>query len=411
MQIVYKKLFEVDIRHDYFLMPGNVEKYSTDYDVSKLFSIKPCPETEKYMQDYKMIFRLTATGFIILIKAEYINNSNVYTSSIDLNDELFLTFYWTLNDPYLVNYTNQRILEQGKKIYYFSNRTGSVEGTVNYLNKAIPAFGTTYPGDPLYRLGDMVSEGGATYELIEKESPVIDFPANTARWQKINNAKVNYVNPDDRVSLQGTRYIHERVNSNPGEFITARLLNVDNQEIPLGLIPGTNQPQSEYRAPVRGIDPVNLVLDFSRVNPGLYTLEINENSGIIPKSFYLVDPSLKNDLFGVSSFFVSGSSGPFRFVREDSISKSWVLDDPPKKFTIRFRNRLTNWQYIKQDGTIFNQPPSPRPLSRTFSGYTVPGSPATTIVLPDPGIDKIYPEFEASTNLIKSVYSKIYLNK
>src|SRR5450759_4118558 len=209
MQIVYRKLFEVEIRHDYFILPGVVEKYATDYKVSRLFSIQPSPDTARLMQDYKMIFRSTATGFVILINAEFINSTAVFVSSIDLKNELSFTFYWTLNDPYVLNYTNQRILERGKKIYYFSNRTGSMEGAVSYLNKAIPAYGTTYPGDPLYRLGDMVSEGGATYELIEKESPVINFPANAARWQKINNAVVNYVNPNDRISLQGSWYVHE----------------------------------------------------------------------------------------------------------------------------------------------------------------------------------------------------------
>lgn len=411
MQIVYRKLFEVEIRHDYFILPGVVEKYATDYKVSRLFSIQPSPDTARLMQDYKMIFRSTASGFVILINAEFINSAAVFVSSIDLMNELSFTFYWTLNDPYVLNYTNQRILEQRKKIYYFSNRTGSVEGTVSYLNKAIPAFGTTYPGDPLYRLGDMVSEGGATYELIEKESPVINFPANVARWQKINNSIVNYVNPDDRMSLQGSRYVHERINSNPGEFITARLLDINSQVVPLGLIPGTNQPQSEYRAPLQGNDPVNFILDFSRLNAGLYTLEINENSGITQKSFYLIDPQLKNDLFGVSSFFVSGTAVPFRFIKEDPVLKSWVLDDPHKKFSIRFRNRLTRWKYLNQDETVFNQPPAPRPLTKTFSGYTVPGPGGTTINLPDPGVNKIYPELEVSTNLIKNIYSNIFLNK
>lgn len=411
MQIVYRKLFEVEIRHDYFILPGVVEKYATDYKVSRLFSIQPSPDTARLMQDYKMIFRSTATGFVILIKAEFINSTAVFVSSIDLMNELSFTFYWTLNDPYVLNYTNQRILEQRKKIYYFSNRTGSVEGTVSYLNKAIPAFGTTYPGDPLYRLGDMVSESGATFELIEKESPVINFPANAARWQKINNAVVNYVNPNDRIPLQGSQYVHERINSNPGEFITARLLDINSQEVPLGFIPGTNQPQSEYHSSLRGNDPVHFILDFSRLNAGLYTLEINENSGITQKSFYFIDPMLKNDLFGVSSFFVSGTTVPFRFISEVPVLKRWVLDDPHKKFKIRFRNRLTKWKYLNQDETIFNQPPSPRPLTKTFSGYTIPGPGGTTTNLPDPEVNKIYPELEVSTNLIKNIYSNIFLNK
>lgn len=411
MQIIYRKLFEVDIRHDFFMLPGIVEKYSTDYKVSDLFSIHPSPDTLRLMQDYKMIFRSTPSGFVILLNAEFINSAAVFVSSIDFLNQLSFTFYWTLKDPCFFNFTNQRVLENRKKIYYFSNRTGSVEGTVSYLNKAIPVFGTTYPGDPLYRLGDMVSEGGATFELIEKESPVINFPANAASWQKINDAVVNYVNPDDRISLQGSRYVYERSNSNPGEVITARLLDINNRVIPLGLIPGTHQLQSDYRAPMSGSDPVNFILDFSRLQPGMYTLEINENSGTTLRSFYLMDPLAKNDIFGVSSFFVSGTSLPFRFIQEDPVLKRWVLDDPHKKFTIRFRNRLTRWKYLKQDQTVFNEPALPRPLTKTYSGYNIPGPGGTTINLPDPPVNTIVPELEPSTQLIKNIYSNIFINK
>lgn len=412
MQIVYRKLFEVDIRHDYFLLPDVVEKHAKDYKVSDLFSIQPSPDTVRLMQDYKMIFRYTPSGFVVLINAESIkkDNTTVSVSSIDFLNELSFTFYWTLKDPYFLNYSNQRVLEDRKKIYYFSNRTGSVKGTVSYLNKAIPAFGTTYAGDPLYRLGDMVSEGGAMYELIEKESPVIDFPANAAKWQKINNAVVNYVNPDDRISLQGTRYIYERINSNPGEFITARLLDVNDKDAFLGFIPGTNQPQSEYRTSMYRSDHVNFILDFSRLKPGMYTLEINESSGTTLRTFYLMDPLLKNDLFGVSLFFVSVADMDFCFIKEDPLLKRWVLDNTHKTFTLRFRNRLTRWKYLKQDQTVFHQSPLPRPLTNTYSGYTILDS-GVTINLPDPSVNNIAPELDPVTQLIKNIYSNIFINK
>jgi hypothetical protein len=411
MQIVYRKIVEVQVQHDYFLLPGVVEKFAGDYTVSQIFNIEPSPDTVRLMQDYKMIFRSTPSGFVILVKSDFINSAVGYATSVDFLNELSFTFYWTLVNPYFLNYTNQRILEKDKKIYYFSNLTGSVGGTVRYLNKAIPAFGTTYLNEPLYRLGDIVSESGATFELIEKESPVTNFPANAAKWQKINNNAVNYVNPNDRISLLSSRYVFERLNSNPGEFISARLLDVNNHEIPLGFISGTNQPQNEYRTPLHGNDPVNFILDFSRLNTGFYTLEISEISGITLKPFYLMHPMVKSDLFGVSSFFVSVAAPSFRFIKEDPVLKRWIIDNPHKKFTIRFRNRLTRWKYLNQDESVFNQPPTPRPLTKIYSRYTIPGPGGTTVNLPDPEVNNIYPELEASTNLIKNIYSTIFLNK
>jgi hypothetical protein len=411
MQVLYRKIFEVEINHDYFLLPGGIEKYSSDYSVATIFSIRPSPDTIRLLRDLQMIFRTTASGFVLLIKSQFIKSTNVYISSVDFTADLCFTFIWTLKDPYFLNYTNQRVSENDKKIYYFSNRNGSTVGTVNYLNRPVPSFGTTYLNEPLYRLGDIVKEGGATFELIEKESPVTNFPANAALWQKINTAEVNYVNPDDRLSLQGSRYVYARPNTNPGEFITARLLDANNHEVPLGSVTGTGLLQNEYRTSRDGGDPVNFILDFSRLNPGFYTLEMKEMSGITRKSFYLMDPMLQNDLYGVSSFFVSGTALPFRFISEDPASKRWKLDDPPKKFTIRFRNRLTRWKYLNQDESLFNQPPAPRPLTRSFSGYTVPGPAGTTINLPDPEVSHIYPELEGSTGLIKNIYSKIFLTK
>ena len=130
MQIVYRKLFEVDILHDYFMLPGVVEKYATDYKVSDLFSIQPSPDTVSLMQDYRMLFRSTPSGFVLLLNAEFLNSAAVFVSSIDFLNELSFTFYWTLKDPCFFNFTNQRVLENSKKIYYFSNRMGSVEGKI-----------------------------------------------------------------------------------------------------------------------------------------------------------------------------------------------------------------------------------------------------------------------------------------
>jgi hypothetical protein len=117
------------------------------------------------------------------------------------------------------------------------------------------------------------------------------------------------------------------------------------------------------------------------------------------------------ELYGVSEFFVSGATAAFEFIKEYPVLHRWVLDNPNKKFMIRFRNRLTRWRYLNQDQTVFNEPLLPRPLTKEYSAYSVPGPGGTTINLPDPSIASIAPEFETSTQLVKNIYSKIFLTK
>lgn len=410
MQSLYRKLLEVEIRHDYFLLPGLPEKFPASYNISKLIDITPSAQTAKIMRDRKMVWRPTATGFMILIQAEFINTPVGYATAVDIDAGMVLSFYWSVKDPLLVNFTNHRLVEEKKKIYYFSNRTSSQIGAVTYLNKAIPAFGTTYLGEALYHLGDIVSQAGETHEMIEKDAPVVGFPGAPSRWQRINTSVVNYVNPGDRLRSQSPRFHHHRPNTSPGEFITYKLLDADAQPVDLGLIQGTDRPQNIYRTSMLSSEAVDHTIDLSHIDPGQYSMEINEMGAITVDPFYLEDPLTMPQLFAVLDFFVTGAALPFQFITENIVVNRWMLDDPNKKFMVRFRNRLTRWKYFNQDQSLFHQAPEPRPLTQVYSGYQI-AVPGGTLNLPDPGVDPIQPDPEPVTNLMRNIYSQIFLSK
>jgi hypothetical protein len=408
MKLTYRRLFEVEIKHDYFLLPGPGEKLPLDYDISSTLLIYPTRATEQLMKDYKMVFKTTATGFAIFISAEQITPPSSYASLIDLDPGLMLSFNWSLQNSHFLNFTNQRLKEREKSIYYFSNRSASSDAGTIYLNKGILPFGTTYLGETLYHHGDIVRETGETYEMIEKESPVVNFPANASKWQKISTSVVNYVNPHDRLHCRLGIFRHERVNTSPGELIEFDLLYADATPIDLGLVFGTDRPQREYIAPASGGDRVNHSIDLQHVKSGIYTMKISELGGITNHVFYLKQPFETFDLFGVSEFYVSGAASAFQFVTEDPVTKRWMLDASSKKFVVRFRNRSTRWKYLNQDLTLFNSPPDPRPLTRTYSGYEII-TPDGPLKLPDPSVDRIVPEIE--TELVKNIFSEIFLSK
>ncbi|MDP4262890.1 MAG: hypothetical protein Q8941_10190 [Bacteroidota bacterium] len=409
MQAVYRKLLEAEIRHDYFQLPVPGTHYPEDYNITDYISVNPSVETLKLMRDHKMIFKTTATGFTVYVQAEFISTAIGYATLVDVDPGLSLSFYWSLLDHRFVNYTNQRLRENEENIYYFSNRTASQQGGTRYLNQAIPAFGVTYPGEIAYHLGDIVSQGGQTFEMTDIESPAINFPANAAKWQSINAVVINYVNPFDRLPWQSVYYRHKRPNSSPGEFITYTMLNAEGIAVDLGFITGTNLPQSDYRAPLNAGDDVDNTLSFAHIKPGRYTLQITEGGGITALSFYLLNTTIQPGLFAVSEFFVSGAAAPFQFVTKNAALKRWILDDPAKNFLVRFRNRLTRWKYLRQDQSLFHQSPTPRPLTQAFSNYTIIVG-GNTINLPDPSVDPIIPEIDVPTNLLKNIYSQIFLS-
>ncbi len=408
MRSLYRKLLEVEIRHDYFLLPAAGTNYTGDFDISALIDISPSLETAKLMRDHKMIFKTTRTGFTIHVQAEAISTAPVYATLIDIDPAMSLSFYWTLRDKRFINFTNHRLIETGKKIYYFSNRSGSLEGGVTYLNNAIPSFGTPYPGETDYHLGDIIRQGGQTLELIEMLASTIGFTAT--QWQTINTAITNYINPADRLTPQSVFYHHRRANISPGEFISYNILNADAVPVDLGFVNGTSLPQSEYRAPLNAADNVNNTLNLSHLKSGKYSIQIAELGGTTTETFYLLDSSIQPELFAVSEFFISVATLPFQFVTKNAGIKRWIVDDPAKVFLLRFRNRLTKWRYLNQDQSLFHQAPTPRPLTKTFSNYSIVVG-GSTINLPDPSVDPVFPEIDGATALLKNIHSQIFLIK
>jgi len=245
--------------------------------------------------------------------------------------------------------------------------------------------------------------------MIDKDAPTGVFLP--AKWQLINTSVINYVNPGTRITWQQPRFEYKKPNTIPNEMIIANLFDTNNQPVDLGTIPLTNQPQNIYQSSFSTLDPVNFVMDLSAFSAGKYRMDIVESSGTTSQRFYLFDPMINPDLYGVSEFFVAAPLAAFRFITEDPVSHRWILDTMPKKFQIRFRNRLTRWQYLKQDQTIFDQPPTPRPLTKIYSGYNIPGPGGSTIHLPDPAVNTIIPDVKATTRLVKNIFSKIFLNK
>ncbi|RFS19322.1 hypothetical protein DVR12_24125 [Chitinophaga silvatica] len=403
MQTLYRKLFEVQWHHDYFLIPGVVVRYPDFYNIQRMVKVFPDNQTVRLLNQHRMLFKDTPMGFVVLIEAQDLG-AGKFATKVDLDPDSKFTFCWSLEDRTFVNYTNCRVNESEDAIYYFSNRTGTAIGTDVYLNKSLVPFGTPYNNQPAYWLGDMMVLGGKVYEAIEQTVPLINFAANAAKWQEVGSTVINYVNPADRMIRKGTRFVYNRPNTKPGEVITMQLLDTNGNAIQLG-------DQLTYRSSLNASEPVNIVLNLEQLEQGPYKLIVQELPAATQHPFYYANPMLSPFLAGAFDFFTTGAPPALTFCTKDLVTKRWILDNPNKTFMIRFRNRLTHWQYLRQDQTIFDQPPDPRPLTWFYSRYTVAGPMGTTIPMPDPTPDRIITEIDPVSQLVKNIYSKIYLAK
>lgn len=122
----YGLLFEVTLRHNYFLNKGietfasmsddDKEKMLQQFNTDAFSSITPTLETNTVLKNHKMVFKKTKTGFSIYIKVKETNELEPFIQvPVDLN----LNFLIKINDYQFENYTNLDFAFT--KVFLFSN--------------------------------------------------------------------------------------------------------------------------------------------------------------------------------------------------------------------------------------------------------------------------------------------------
>jgi len=136
----YKTLFNINIRHGYFLDKDNkkfsritksdevltaIEKEEAlaSYTITDYLNIIPTPETQALLKNHRMILRPHHQGFRVLITTleETVGNQKKYRPLIQLENDTALIFEIKASDPYFYNYTNINDLTSNR-LYLFSNQ-------------------------------------------------------------------------------------------------------------------------------------------------------------------------------------------------------------------------------------------------------------------------------------------------
>ena len=139
--ITYGLLFEVTLLHNYFLNNGeetfaamsdsDKEKMMHQFTTDAFTAITPTFETYRILQNYKMVFKKTKTGFRVYIKVKETDEIDPYIKiPVDLN----LQFLIKINDYQFENYTDVDFALN--QVFLFSNvRPPTEPVTFEYIPK------------------------------------------------------------------------------------------------------------------------------------------------------------------------------------------------------------------------------------------------------------------------------------
>ena len=396
--IFYKELFEVRILHHYFLDNGeqswdpkneeDTRRMEAHYDVREFFEITPTAECRDILNSYNCIFRITATGILVGIKAEPDEaHPGKFKPFKSPDDDVAFRFLVHLRDVNFMNYTALPLQGREVKMFIFKNFTAA--GCIK--SPSLTAVPPVYDPDAVYYPGDMLCDDQALqaklYTALVKTSGDPEVPASAGDWFKETTGlatPMNYANAGD---------LYPVVN---GLFSYTMKVTDTNPIATLSTFAGVPlSPQMEVQPGTYK----TLQVDLKTFTPGFYRLHVEgDKPGYLDEViFYLTNQA--EPTFGLIEICVKSDVNDF------NLTDTGYLLSPA--FELRFRNRRTWWRYL---GSFTGSPfevDHPVPLTR--SGFISFEQPFYPTKLPNPSGGLIIPEALIKPGE-KKYYSDIHIN-
>lgn len=339
MKILYKKILDLEVWHDYFLgQPDPPKLPQTDYEISDLLGLLPTLECLQLLQNLHWVFRPQTHGANLFAQVNETPTGDFQTV-IPVDLPLRLTFWLVVRNRYFANFTNLPLTTSRNQIYYFSNLSGN-QGHNLFLTQPLP----TYAAKNEYHLGDLVTHDG---QFVNHDDQLVNYNGNlealhyqasasgsaipeASDWEPLPTSQ--YVSVLDQLPLQGLSRNHAIASGNPGETFRFVLIDVNQQEtFAYELTVADNHPPGEA---------INLSLNFAGQPPGRYQLSLN---GTQVDEFVLLDPIANKNAFALVEIVLNQSLVPAEFrLLEASLRETSIR---PKTYVIRFKNRATRWRY------------------------------------------------------------------
>lgn len=399
MKVLYQKILDLEIWHDYYLGQPNPSKpLPTGYDISDMLTLVPTPECLRVLRNLRWIFRSQPRGASLFAHVEPTSSGN-FVTLLPVNRPEKLTFWLVVRDRYFANFTNLPLNTNRHQIYYFSNLSGN-QGHALFLTQPLPS----YTPENEYHLGQLVNHDGKTLEALRHQPSASKNP-NVNDWDILPNSQ--YVSGLDRLTKQGLSHIYKIPKANPGDTWQLTLVDV-HQQITFAL---------DVTAPDNHIpgEAIACNLNFSGQIPGRYQLCLNNTQ---VEEFVLCDPITSRDAFALVEIVLNQSLVPPAFSLLQLQDGNTRIQ--PKTYVIRCKNRSTRWRYRYEKPHGFSAASLPnfelidattyatkRPLGLRLQPDKLLTD-GKDQQLPAPAIALIKPEIDAKKH-ITTIFSDIHL--
>ncbi len=397
---LYKSLFEVKIRHHFFLNKGEQEwdamnqeeknQQEEKFDVRDILNIIPTSDCNQLLSAHQCVYRKTNSGILVGIKAvPDISNAGEFKPFVSLKDEDTFKFAVFLKDYNFLNYTALSLQSGRNNMYVLSNSTINDSNTFPSVSTIPPVFesGKTYmPGD---MLSDNSTSQTKLYTALVKTSA---NPAGSADWLTENhggNTPLNYMNQNDSYPVANGffTYTMKEKNSLPVAQIT--------DAAGYSVYPKMDILQGDF---------YQLQVDMLKFKEGLYTIQINSESTAYQDSITFCLLQNSNTPFALIEIKVKSRQSGYDLLDQEDL-RSPV-------FEMRLRNRYTFWRYISKKFSTPFITGQPLPLTR-YGNIEIlkPPEPGESepLALPNPSAGII--KAEALNNASETkYYSEIHIN-
>ena len=360
----FKRVFEVQIFHDYFLTTGDGLSFfgrnqakkndlllkkliQTGYNVQNLFALEPISTTKLTMEQYRLIMKKTPLGFVVgtEVSMETQAGETLYRPHIPYGNDLSLTFSIRPLVSYFNSIGNLSLRPPLPSIYYFTN-TDKAE----FDEVAVPPF-TSLPlpnrlrghqNGMKHEMGAMIDFGGTAREALQRTDG-----NDPAHWEDIDDRR--FVSDADRTLL-------------PDNFNYPLRKEAGVTQLNFVLEDGTGTViKTISKSGTTALEDVSL--NFSKVDEtdpgsesiaaGFYTLKVTENAGPeIQYPIYLNKQIYSNVYHGVVDIRSDEPDAPLGLLDANGFLKTRINAAnekiPHPIFEIRYKNRRTYWRYNKE---------------------------------------------------------------
>lgn len=406
MNILYKKLLNLELWHDYYLgQPNPSQPLSEDYDVSDIVAIVPTPECERILKNLRWRFRKHRSGAIVFAEVDPVS-PGIFQTKFPIDRPYQLSFWLVVRDARFANFTNLPLGSFRHLIYYVSNLSDNQQNDTLFLTKPLQP----YHRNQFYSMGQLVTYNNQTWEAVRDRTSTTDDPSPDD-WEALPASQ--YISQQDQVPRQGLSYPYLVPQANPGDVLRFVLINVNQQK----------SFEYEFTVPITHKigEAITIPLNFFSLAPGFYKLLVQDAE---VASFVLADPMTTYNVWGLVEIVLNPRLVPPAFSLLQIEQGQTLIQ--PRTYVLRFKNRATYWRYrydrphgftpdklqtlnlhYENDKTYFTQRPQGL-LQRPNHLFTD----GKDRLLPAPRVAQIQPERRLDPETQKetiAIFSDIYL--